>query len=189
MELISRHYRKMNQKLHKSPRGFGASGHRWVTQIHTVIHMLDLRSILDYGCGQETFWTKFRDCYPIVAQDISYVGYDPAVSKKDSLPHGKFDLIICTDVLEHIEPEYLINVIEHLFSFARRAVFFNIAICPANKRLSDGRNAHLIVKSGEWWINQISAVVINGWNVNVAETAKRWKDVNIWATAKEVCPC
>ncbi len=37
----------------------------------------------------------------------------------------------------------------------KRKLFFNIATRPAQKTLPDGRNAHLIVETAEWWLNQL----------------------------------
>ena len=36
--------------------------------------------------------------------------YDPAIPGKDSLPEPA-DIVVCSDVLEHIEPNYLLNVL------------------------------------------------------------------------------
>jgi hypothetical protein len=140
----------------------------------------EMHSLLDYGCGEETLWENVRGHVP---EDTDYVGYDPAMPGKDEIPTGKFDCVTCTDVLEHVEPQFVQGVIAHVMSLARFVVFFNIAICPANKSLPDGRNTHLIVKSDNWWINQISAQA-TGWKLTRVES-KRWKDVNIWATARE----
>lgn len=181
--LISDEYRKLNRKLHQAPRGFGASGHRWTRPVACAIRQHHVRSLLDYGCGQSTFWSAFRVDYPRLAADIDYSEYDPAVVGKQELPNGRYDMVTCTDVLEHVEPDLLHNVIAHVFSLAKLLVFFNIAICPANKILPDGRNAHLIVKSGEWWSRRICDMISNGWSVECTKT-NRWKDVNIWATAK-----
>lgn len=183
MILISGGYRKLNRQLHQAPRGFGASGHRWTRAVARVIRESNICSLLDYGCGQSTFWSAFRADYPRLAAKVNYREYDPAIPGKKALPTGKHDLVTCTDVLEHVEPDLLNNVIEHVFSLASVYVFFNVAICPANKHLPDGRNAHLIVKSGEWWSRRILNVITDGWGVKCTKT-KRWKDVNIWATAK-----
>jgi hypothetical protein len=75
----------------------------------------------------------------------------PPFHRVAALP-GFADLVVCTDVLEHVEPELLDTVLRHLRSLARKAVFVVIATRPSNKTLSDGRNAHLIVETAEWWI-------------------------------------
>jgi hypothetical protein len=66
-------------------------------------------------------------------------------------------MVVCTDVLEHIEPEHLDAVLRHVCSLAKKAVFLQIATRPAKKCLPDGRNAHLTVQSAEWWLAKIPA--------------------------------
>jgi hypothetical protein len=59
--------------------------------------------------------------------------------------------------LEHIEPERLGLVLDHLRSKALKRALFSIHLGPAAKVLSDGRNAHLIQEPPEWWLPQIMA--------------------------------
>ena len=58
----------------------------------------------------------------------------------------KADLVCCIDVLEHIEPELIDNVIFDLSTIVIKFGFFSIHQGPAGKILLDGRNAHLIQK-------------------------------------------
>ena len=155
MKLISKNYRKLNAQLHSSPRGFGGSGYRWVEHIRIIMDMRKISSLLDYGCGQSTLWSAFKKKYPLYAKDIEYQEYDPCIPKKDVMPKGLFDLVACTDVLEHVEPAYLDNVIAHIFSLTGKVVFFNIALRTADKMLPDGRNAHLIIRPSAWWEKQL----------------------------------
>lgn len=178
--LISKQYLKLNRRLHKSPRGFGASGHRWSDIIMDRMVRNKWTSLLDYGCGRETLWAGARRHW--YGKNVVYCGYDPAVDGRQRRPSGVFDLVACTDVMEHVEPKYLDAVIVDIFSFAKFAVFLNIALKPANKRLPDGRNTHLIIKSREWWMCKLCSIVGNGWTLGEKENGK-WKEVTIWATA------
>jgi hypothetical protein len=56
------------------------------------------------------------------------------------------------DVLEHIEPEYVDAVFDHLEDLTEVVLFATIHTVPAKKELSDGRNAHLTVQPMEWWL-------------------------------------
>lgn len=51
--LISNQYKELNQKLH-SAGDFGKSGYRWVNTIATYIDYYEIKSLLDYGAGQQT---------------------------------------------------------------------------------------------------------------------------------------
>ena len=48
------------------------------------------------------------------------------------------------ELMEHIEPECLEEVLDNLQWLSLKAVFLVIATRPAKKMLADGRNAHLI---------------------------------------------
>jgi len=139
--LISEAYREMNESLHTLRPTYGASGHRWAERIAE----LDYTDILDYGCGKGTLGK---------ALGFSIKEYDPAIKGKDSEPDPAA-LVVCTDVLEHIEPEHLDAVLAHIKSLTKERAFLVVATRPANKTLPDGRNAHLIIEPLSWWMRQI----------------------------------
>lgn len=143
--LISREYQHQNELLHASNPTYGARGYRWTSRIVDLINQHDFDSVLDYGCGKGTLAQSIGNA--IVRE------YDPAIEGKTEAEAA--DLVVCTDVLEHIEPELLDNVLTHLAQMTLKRLFFNIATCPAKKQLADGRNAHLLVKPGFWWRHQL----------------------------------
>ena len=59
------------------------------------------------------------------------------------------------DVLEHIEPECLDAVLDHMARLTQKAILLTVTTIPAAKNLADGRNAHLIVEPPEWWIPKL----------------------------------
>lgn len=142
---ISDAYLEQQKAMHVSPRGYGAKGARWVSTVLAVRDAYRAGSILDYGAGQGSLSRAIQ-----LATGTGCREYDPAIQGKDDPPDFA-DLVVCTDVLEHIEPAYVDNVITHLRQLARKAVFVVISTRPANKDLPDGRNAHLIVEPNEWW--------------------------------------
>lgn len=139
--VISKSYRHQNEMLHQMRPDYGAGGHRWASRAVDILNRIDGKSILDYGCGKGTLANVIGNT--IVNE------YDPAVDGKHIATPS--DLVICTDVLEHIEPDLLDNVLEHLASVTLKRLFFSIATCEARKSLPDGRNAHLIVRPSFWW--------------------------------------
>jgi hypothetical protein len=60
-------------------------------------------------------------------------------------------MVICTDVLEHVEPSYLDEVLRNIADKTNKLAYFVICCRPAGQNLPDGRNAHLIVQPHEWW--------------------------------------
>ena len=154
-KFVSEEYRALNAQLHKHStrrrKMFGADGYKWIEIIQPILCQFQVTSLLDYGCGQEKLWKGLRDSNGEWGEEISYVGYDPCIEGKDKPPQGPFDLVVCTDVLEHVEPEYLDNVLQHINELTGKVVFFNIALLEAITLLPDGRNAHQIVESAGWW--------------------------------------
>jgi len=64
-------------------------------------------------------------------------------------------MLISTDVLEHIEPFFLDDVLKDIHNLFQKNAFLIIATSPAKKFLPDGRNAHLIVETPGWWKEKI----------------------------------
>lgn len=143
--LISDAYRTLQSQYHSDRPDYGMSGHRWAERIKTWAEQLQSREILDYGCGKQTLQKSLP--FPIT-------NYDPCTPGYDALP-APHDFIVCTDVLEHIEPECLDAVLDHLSELTKKLVFLAVATRPAKKFLPDGRNAHLIQEDPEWWMAKI----------------------------------
>lgn len=146
--LITEEYRKEQEALHANG-DYGTASLAYGEIVSKLIDQLKADSILDYGCG------SMRNLLKVLnpERDCVYTGYDPAVPEyQDKEP---CDLVVCIDVLEHIEPELLDNVLDDLLMLTNRYGFFTIHTGPAKKTLSDGRNAHLIQKPASWWLPKI----------------------------------
>ena len=70
-------------------------------------------------------------------------------------PAGRFDIVICTDVLEHIPEHEIPIVLKEIDGYAWEIVFLSICTREARKTLPDGRNAHLTIKPPDWWKGKI----------------------------------
>jgi hypothetical protein len=143
--LISDAYREQNALMHKASN-FGAEGQRWANAALKIINHYSCGSILDYGCGKGTFAAQMA-----LNNKKNVRQYDPAIPKHAALPEPA-DFVICNDVLEHVEPEYVDNVLDHLQSLILKAGLIGIATKYAIiHTLPDGRNPHLSVHPDEWW--------------------------------------
>lgn len=154
-QLISEEYLDEQRTLHAAPEGYGGKGAKWADTVAWVADAVDAGSILDYGCGRGTLARRLATVGRVCRE------YDPAIDGKHQRPDFA-DLVVCTDVLEHVERDRLTAVLDHLGALARKAIFMVIALTPANKLLSDGRNAHLILEPQAWWAAQFHA---RGWTV------------------------
>lgn len=142
--LISEDYKQQNKKLHENP-SYGISSSKWANEITQIARQYGALSILDYGCGKGLLKKTLGG---IVSE------YDPAIEGKDQAPEPA-DMVACTDVLEHIEPDCLDSVLDDIRRCTKKVGFFTIATRPAKKILPDGRNAHLIQESHAWWLPKI----------------------------------
>jgi 2-polyprenyl-3-methyl-5-hydroxy-6-metoxy-1,4-benzoquinol methylase len=143
-ELISSTYRDLNAQLHETHR-YGSRGDKWADKVVDLATTYGVTSILDYGCGKGALKTAISGRLAAVVSE-----YDPAIPGKQDMP-VQADMVVCTDVLEHIEPECLDAVIAHLHSLTNKIMFAAVSTRLAVKTLADGRNAHLIVQSADIW--------------------------------------
>lgn len=139
--LITESYRELNALLHRTNESYGTSGKRYVDIVRQLCDRFKTRDILDYGCGKRTLETALG--FPIH-------NYDPCIPGLDDVP-GQHDIVACTDVLEHIEPDCLDEVLKDIKRCTGKVAMLLVATRPAKKYLADGRNAHLIQQPYEWW--------------------------------------
>jgi hypothetical protein len=134
-------------------------------RIKRLIKLTGARTILDYGSGKGQQYLPLRITdheerieYPDIR---SFWGvaeircYDPAYAPFAALPAGKFDGVVCTDVLEHCPEEDIPWILDELFAFADKFVYANVACFPARKRLPSGGNAHCTIKPVRWWQDHV----------------------------------
>lgn len=146
---ITDDYKQLNKLLHDLNPEYGSDGGQYFAPlIRAVCVDNSFREILDYGCGKGSLARSLTDI------DVKVTEYDPAIPGKDHDP-DPCELVVCIDVLEHVEPECIDDVLGHIAACATKAAYFVIDVLPAQKTLPDGRNAHLLVKDPEWWCNKL----------------------------------
>lgn len=144
--LISEGYKKQQEALHATGQ-YGYASIGYAPLVSQIIDKLEITHLLDYGCGSQTNLIKHVQA----DHPFKYQAYDPAVDKFASPPIPA-EMVACIDVLEHIEPELLENVLDDLERLTEWVGVFTVHTGPAVKTLSDGRNAHLIQQPPEWWL-------------------------------------
>jgi 2-polyprenyl-3-methyl-5-hydroxy-6-metoxy-1,4-benzoquinol methylase len=150
-KFISDTYQQLNNALHESEPEFGTSASAaHAAMVVKAVRATNARSVLDYGCGKGTLKPELLRLMP----ELDVREYDPGRPGKTALPEPA-DIVTCFDVLEHIEPEFLENVLDHVQSLTRGHAYFLVNCKPAAKTLADGRNAHLILQPPEWWIDRL----------------------------------
>jgi len=148
--VISDEYRRMQQELHKNP-SYGVASLKFAPLVGKMIQGLHIASVADYGAGKQNL---LRGLNEMNVSDFAYYPYDPAFPEYGE-PH-EAELVCCIDVLEHIEPELLENVLQDLGKITKKFGFFSVHTGPAIKVLTDGRNAHLIQEPSSWWLKRLT---------------------------------
>ena len=110
-----------------------------------------IASVLDFGAGQRSL-EQYVSAHAVDV-NVKWANYDPGIPGIDTLPEGNFDLIISSDVMEHVEPEMVDEVIRWQKQHANKALFHYIACEECGLTLPDGRNAHLTVREPQWWFD------------------------------------
>ena len=162
--LITDYHRQINKELHAKKSvneeddevgGFyGGSGKLYAGNVAILAGQLvksngNISTLLDYGCGMRTLEQTLP---PITGLSIN--NYDPCVEGLDNIPEPA-DIVVCTDVLEHVEPDCLENVLDDLKRVTKKTLFLAVSTRLANKSYCDGQNAHKIVQTYDWWYPKI----------------------------------
>lgn len=145
--LISDEWRRLNAQHHAAWPGYGSKGDKWAKRVARLVRKTRSVSVLDYGAGKRSLERALWK--------IDVRSYDPAVPGIDK-PPSRADFVVCTDVLEHIEPECLGGVLADLRRLALKAGYLVVALNEGNAILGDGRPAHLIVEPAGWWMERIA---------------------------------
>lgn len=140
--LISDEYLTLLREMHAARPYWGNGGHKYADEIRQLANDTKARTILDYGCGIGTL--------ALVLRELPIAEYDPGVIGKEQRPKPA-DIVVATDVLEHIETGCIDFVIRDIFELTRIACFMVICVRPATTTLPNGHNAHLIIHDTLWW--------------------------------------
>jgi len=134
-------------RIHGS-KTYGQTCHAHAAAIHACLIDLKPQVVVEYGCGQ----SELGRMLPYAGR---WVRYDPAISGIDRLDERRADLVINTDVLEHVPQDDLDDLLANIASLSDR-VFFSICTRPALEVLPDGQNAHCTVWPPNRWLEVLS---------------------------------
>lgn len=172
-DLFSDQYLDQIRQLH-TMRTWGASGYSHAPVVAKYRRQIGATTVLDYGCGRATLKKALIDIDPDIKPNwISE--YDPAIPGKDNLPDPA-DLLVANDVLEHIEPDKVENTLRCIRALALKGAYFTIALSLSKVSLPDGRNAHLVIESEDWWLRKLTQA---GFKIKAAALRK-----GLWVWAR-----
>ncbi len=147
---ISESYLLEQRRLHEINKSYGVASLSHVQTIKNLMIEAKLKSICDYGAGKKNLYKGLIDNG---FKDFEYYPYDPVFPEYGQPKQA--ELTCCIDVMEHIELEFLENILNEIQQVTKRLCYFSIATVPAKKVLSDGRNAHIIQQPSRWWLPKL----------------------------------
>lgn len=121
------------RSLHRQSDGYGRHRHLYLEtplrQLHRAVaaRVAPRRpTLLDYGCGKGEFLNALRqlDLFADLA------GYDPGVPGFATRPDRQYDIVLCLDVLDTVEPRYLDAVIEDVTRCTADTALFDCLTRP-----------------------------------------------------------
>jgi hypothetical protein len=172
-DLCSPYYRRI-LSIMSEKHSWAGGGAAYVDEVARLCRKCEATSLLDYGCGTVDMGMELVKAHqagrlprsqmdrPLIVQS-----YDPGVRDRKQLPNPA-DVVMCVDVLEHVEPDKVQAVLRHIYSLTIKCALLVIATRPADKRLPDGRNAHLTIDNSSWWQHQLRD--LGGWKGKVIES-------------------
>lgn len=125
------HLERQRQFHEKQPdtakQPYGVSGHKWAQRVAEIAWHSRCRTLLDYGCGNGSLKEELQR----IGSELAVTNYDPVTFPCDSLtPH---DMVVCTDVLEQVERQFLNDIIRDLAALANRVFLITAQVHPPRK--------------------------------------------------------
>jgi hypothetical protein len=137
-----------------------------------LVRKMGAKTLLDFGCGRGDAYKSPHDVYHswgLKRSDITL--YDPAYSERAAIPRGWYDVVVCSDVLEHVPADEVDYFVSRLFSFAKKAVWASVCCRAAKKTFPDGvTNLHVTVQPYTWWYETFSRSCPKGLSFYLVET-------------------
>jgi len=128
-----------------------------------------IKTVLDYGGGGSDwdapgFEPETKQSAKQFFQIQRVHTFEPA---RGLIKKKKADCVVCMDVLEHIFIEDIPIVVNELFALSKKLLIVNVACYEAAALLPNGENAHITVRSADWWRGVFDVISSNYKNVEV----------------------
>jgi hypothetical protein len=129
----------------------------------------NVATVLDYGAGGSD-WDR-PDFDPVTRNSAKQFfnvdqvyEFEPA---RDKLMKTKADCVVCMDVLEHIFISDVGKIVDELFNLSNKLLIVNVACYEANALLPNGENAHITVRTPDWWKGVFDVISLNHKDIEV----------------------
>ena len=143
-------YIKQYKLLYKIKKNYGKTSIKLYDMLEKIINDLNISSILDYGCGKSKLLDLIKK-----NKKIKVYKYDPAIKKYSKLTKNKVNLVICTDVLQHVPLYDLDRVLKEIKSKGVYVLFY-IKCTNHKTKLPNKTYANCTVYDKKWWLEKLS---------------------------------
>ena len=188
MNQFTREYYEDGVRNHIS----GYEDYRWMPT-RSIPEALDIKNnfnfntCVDYGCAKGFLVHALRilgcDAYGEDISEYAIENCHPSVKDYVSHPNNKvYDLLICKDVLEHIDEIDLPGVIQN-FKRKSSQFFFAVPLGDQNRfriREYEVDITHVTKKDEEWWIDmfQSQGLKLVDFSYSFGSVKDKWMKVN-----------
>ena len=182
---VSADYKEALQELHEhSEWGVTGAGYAGESIVKLLQDNPEIRTILDYGCGEGTLKAYVEEQG---ITDREWTLYDPGMKAHAKKPEGQFDLVITTDVLEHVEVFMEKAVLQELKAYTKKYLYSDIACYLTRVKFESGpyigQDLHINLKAPDAWRESLKklemtdvlsvATVIDGWKVRYLSVLRK----------------
>lgn len=157
--------------IHKT-KTYGNGSAKARRKIEPWVRVMKPQSLLDYGAGQSKTADLLR-CKTLVIRDR----YDPAIPGIDTIPRQAYDIVTCTDVVEHLDLNEIDLVLKDIRRLSPHAIIA-ADTRPASTILPNGENAHATVQPAQWWKEKIASVFGQAEMIEVTGTSAIFRTWN-----------
>lgn len=145
---LSDGWKALNEELHQTELEYGVTFPNICAKVARIIGEWRIKTVLDYGCGKGELQRRFD------GKLCQVRGYDPCVLPYSGTPQPA-ELLVSIAALEHVEPEHVDAVLDHMAELTEKMAFITVACVPSMHTLSDGRNAHATIRPRDWWVKKL----------------------------------
>lgn len=128
----------------------------------------DFKKGLDVGCGRANGVQFAREAgWDVYGCDISEAAQKCwkergvldfcKVAPANHLPYanGEFDMVVCSEVMEHIPEDQTMNTLREIFRVGSDKYFFTIALVPEQLPVAGYIQTHINLHEPSWWFDRL----------------------------------
>jgi hypothetical protein len=102
---------------------------------------------------------------------------------KTSFEDDEFDMVVCSEVMEHIPEELTADTLKEIYRIGSDKFIFTIALKPEKIKLAGFVQSHITLHDPNWWIDRFEDA---GFTVLFCNSNEEGDDVSLYAVKDAV---